>query len=453
VIPTALHMIWLGPKPVPEEWIAAWRAMHPTWTHRLWREADLAKLPMVNRKHFDALLNAGVWHGAADIARYEILLAEGGVYVDVDSKPLRSFDGAPFMAASFFAGYEPTPSLPGRVANGTLGAAKGHHILRQLACVIEEMETTDPPWDTIGGTALTAILSLHRHCSCKPALLPARTFYATDAKGRPTPGREEPYSEHFWATTNRGYTGRVVVLVPYRAGDPVRDRAWKFVKGRWEAQGWPIYVGTHEDGPWNASAARNAAAKLAGNWDVAVFTDADTVPRDFETIRRAVALAGSTGSFVRPYRRYINLDEPASEAVLKSGVLPATPARPDRWVDGAKVLTNATGGIAIVPRDLFEKVRGYDERFAGWGSEDTAFGIAASVMGGFRQTDGEVWHLWHPSQERDPQAPQYRANVALRQRYLQARRPAMMRELIAERIDPSGPLRVGLVIITNGRGD
>jgi hypothetical protein len=444
--------LWIGPKPVPEEWIAAWRAMHPTWKHRLWREADLAKLSMVNRRHFDALLKAGIWHGAADIARYEILLAEGGVYVDVDSKPLRSFDGAPFMEASFFAGYEPTPSLPGRVANGTLGAEKGHHVIAQVVRAISEMEVVDPPWDTIGGTALTAILALHRHCSCKPMLLPPRTFYATDARGRQTPGREEPYSEHFWATTNRGYAGRVVVLVPRRAGDPMRDRVWEFVKAKWAAH-WPVYEGHHDDGPFNAAAARNMAAKVAGEWDVAIFADADTIPRSFDDVKRAVTLAANSGAFVRPYRRYVNMDEAVSQSVLAGAPLPATPRRPAQWLDGAKMLTDAQGGIAVVPRDLYDRVGGYDERFRGWGSEDTAFALACTVMGGFKQTDGEVWHLWHPLQDRDQANPQYQANVALRRRYERSRRPLLMRELIDEHRSNSGPLRVGLVIITNGRKD
>lgn len=450
-IPTTLHMIWLGPRPVPEDWIAPWREMHPAWQHRLWREADLTALPMVNRKHYETLLAAGCWHGAADIARIEILLARGGVYVDVDSKPLRTFDGAPFMAASLFAGYEPVASLPGRVANGTLGAVPDHHALRQLAQVISEMETITPPWNTIGGTALTAVLSLHRECSCKPMILPARTFYATDARGRPTSGSEAPYSEHFWATTTRRYPPRVVVLVPRRAGDPARDKAWEYVKARWASLGWPIHEGHHDDGPFNAAAARNAAARDAGEWDVAVFADADTIPRDFESVRRGVALAAQTGSFVRPYRRYVNLDEPASAAVMQTGVLPATPPRPNRWEAGAKMLLDAHGGIAIVPRDLWETVAGYDERFVGWGSEDTAFGLACATLGGLRQIDGEVWHLWHPLQERDPATPQYHANVALRRRYERARRPALMRELIGERVDR--PFRVGLVIITNGRRD
>jgi hypothetical protein len=454
VIPRKLHFVWLGSKPVPEEWLVPWRALHPGWEVRLWREADLAKLPMLNRAHFDALMADECWHGAADIARYEILLDKGGVYVDIDSKPLRTFDGASFMDASFFAGYEPTQSMPGRVANGTIGAEQGHHVLRQLVELISEMTVVQPPWDTIGGTALTSVLTLHKYCECKPQILPARTFYATNAHGRPTPGKDQPYSEHFWATTNSAYTGRVVILVPRRAGDPVRDRAWEFVKERWSALDWPIIEGHHDDGLWNAAVARNAAAREAGDWDVAVFIDADTIPRDINAIREAVELAARSGSLVRPFRTYVNLDEDASKAVLETGSLPAMPRRPRRWEAGVKSLTDATGGIAIVPRRLWDAVGGYDERFKGWGSEDAAFSLACSVLGGLKLTNGEVWHLWHPLQERDPAAPQYKANVALRKRYESAhRRREQMRALVEEHRTDVGPFSVGLVIITNGRRD
>src|SRR3990167_7702746 len=103
VIPHRLHHVWLGPRPVPQAWADAWAAAHPGWACRVWREADLAALPMVNRRVYDDFLTRGVWHGAADVARLELLHAEGGVYVDIDSRPLRSFEGAPFMDAGVFA--------------------------------------------------------------------------------------------------------------------------------------------------------------------------------------------------------------------------------------------------------------------------------------------------------------------------------------------------------------
>jgi hypothetical protein len=446
VIPTVLHHIWLGPRPVPTDWIEAWRTAHQTWTVKLWREADLAKLTMVNRKHFDEQLAKGCWHGASDIARVEILRAEGGVYVDVDSKPLRSFDGAPFMAAGFFAGYEPTPSLPGRIANGTIGAEKGHPILETYARLVSEMPSLDEPWDTSGGTGLTAAVLAHRQC-CKPLILPPRTFYATDAKGRPVPGGEVSYSEHFWASTNYLYPVKAAILVPYRSDGGRRDAAWAFVRKHWSALGYPIFEGESPDGPFNAAAARNAAARKAGDWEVAVFVDADTVMFDHDQVRKAVTLAARSGQFVRPYNRYVMTDEQSADAIMRTGTVPMS--------GRVAVLRSgvAHGGVNIVSRRLFDAVGGYDERFRGWGWEDTAFEMACRAFGGYHEFAGQVHHLWHEkTPDRSTDNPQYLANIALGHRYERATRKAQVQALLDERDGkPPRPPEVGAVVITDGR--
>jgi hypothetical protein len=447
MIPRKLHQVWVGPRPVPSEWIGPWWAMHPKWDYRLWRDEDLADFPMLNRAAYDYYRAKANWVGMCDIARMAILREQGGVYVDVDSRPLRTFEGAPFMAASFFAGYEPVPSLPGRIAAGTIGAEAGHPIFATLAHLIEEMPNIDEVWDTTGGTGLTAAILAHRQC-CNPLVLPARTFYATDASGRPTPGTEVAYSEHFWATTNKAYPVKTVILVPRRADGGRRDALWEFTWKHWEVLGWPIVDGHHEEGPFNASAARNAAARLAGEWDVAVFVDADTIMLDHEPVRRAVKLAAQSGQFVRPYQRYWMTDENGAGSLMTTRQRPASGVRLLRGTD-------AHGGVNVVPRRLWDALGGYDERFRGWGSEDAAFELAARVLGGFQQLPGEVFHLWHPiSADRSTGDPGFQANVALRRRYEAARRPSTMRALLAERSGgPPLPPAVGAVIITDGRRD
>jgi hypothetical protein len=413
VIPRVLHHIWFGPKDVPGDWREAWRAMHP---------------------------------GAADIARVAILREHGGVYVDIDSKPLHTFEGATFMESSFFAAYEPTPSIPGRIANGTIGSTAGHPILDTYAELVSKMTDLSEPWDTTGGTGLTAAVLVHRQC-CQPNILPARTFYATDARGKAVPGRETMYSQHFWASTNRIYPTRPAIMVPRRADGGIRDRRWEEARKRWESFGWPIHVGYHDDGPFNAAAARNAAAAQSSEWDVAVFVDADTIVIDPAPVIKAVAVANQTGHMVRPWNRYWMLDEAGTERFLTTGKRPAA----TRGLRSGQ----ANGGVNVVPRVLWDKVGGYDERFRGWGSEDTAFHLACRVLGGYRELAGEVYHLWHPiSADRSAGDPGFQANVALRRRYEQARRPSAMRALLAER-DGSEPVSstFGAVIITNGRRD
>ncbi len=397
---------------------------------------------------FTKFLEAGIYHGAADLARVAILRAHGGVYVDIDSRPLHTFEGAEFMDSAFFAAYEPTPSMPGRIANGTIGSIPGHPILETYAELVSKMDDSSvlaEPWDTTGGTGLTAAVLVHRQC-CQPLILPSRTFYATDHKGRSVPGRETAYSEHFWASTNRIYPARPAILVPRRADGGIRDKRWDQTRARWETFGWPIHVGYHEDGPFNASAARNAAA-AQGDWDVGVFVDADTIVLDPGPVRKAVELANKSGHMIRPYTRYWMLDEAGTERFLQTGKRPAS----TRGLRSGQ----AHGGVNVVPRALFEKVGGYDERFRGWGYEDTSFELACKVIGGFREIQGEVYHLWHPiSADRSTSDPGFIANAELHRRYGQARRPSAMKALLAEREGHApAPPSFGAVIITNGRRD
>lgn len=447
-IPRLLHHIWVGPREEPSS--AAWRDMHPGWEQRVWREADLDALKMRNGDKYRAAMEAQCWHGAADIARLEVLWQFGGVYVDIDSKPLRSLDHAPFMSADAFAAYEPVPSLPGRVANGTIGAKPGAHVIGTALSLLADMEVIDPPYDTVGAPLLTAAFLVHHRC-CDSRVLPSRTFYPKDARGRTVAGREVAYCEHHWASTNGTYSPRAVVLVPRRGDGGHRDKAWAYVEEWWRSHGYEVFVGAGPDeGRFNAAAARNEAARSAGTWDVGIFADADTVPADIEVIRRAVAMAHERKRFVRPYKRYTQLDEERTAVVLEGGPL-----------EGGKTLGENVpeGGIAIVPRILYDRVGGYDERFVGWGWEDTSFAQACRVMGGFVQLDGQVFHLWHPiSSDRNTSDPQFLANRALGRRYKQTRTRERMRSLLSEReVSPqsgiSTRLRVGLVVTANGRAD
>jgi GT2 family glycosyltransferase len=62
----------------------------------------------------------------------------------------------------------------------------------------------------------------------------------------------------------------------------------------------------------------------------------------------------------------------------------------------------AVGGAVVVSRAAFEEVGGYDERFVGWGWEDTSFAIALEKLCGPQtRVPGPLYHLWHPSVELD----------------------------------------------------
>jgi len=89
-VPRVIHQIWIGSLPVPAG-VAAWRhhAAVQGYEHRLWQEADLARLGLPDQPVFAAMLARGDYPGAVDVARYAILAAEGGIYLDCDWYPAR----------------------------------------------------------------------------------------------------------------------------------------------------------------------------------------------------------------------------------------------------------------------------------------------------------------------------------------------------------------------------
>lgn len=226
-IPRRLHQIWLGPEPVPVRWAARWPRRHRRWAYRLWREADIEPImPDALRPAWSHFIAASRWHGAADVARVAILLRDGGVYVDIDSEPVRALDRAPFMRGSFFAGLEVgTPAAPVHIANGVIGAEAGHPIMVAYARLIAEAEVIEPPWKTVGGGFLTEAVLAHRDLA-GVAILPIRTFYPEDKHGVDAPGRDTIYARQYWATTHRLYPYEYEswrTLHRRRRGEPLPD--------------------------------------------------------------------------------------------------------------------------------------------------------------------------------------------------------------------------------------
>lgn len=126
-IPRILHFIWLGTN-LPD-WVQSnidtFRKHAPDFAIRIWRDADLEWLR--NRRIF---LDAPTLQGKANIARYEILLRNGGYYIDADFECVRSLD--PIEALGRKTGLLLSPEYPGLWNNGVMAATPGHPFLESL---------------------------------------------------------------------------------------------------------------------------------------------------------------------------------------------------------------------------------------------------------------------------------------------------------------------------------
>ncbi|QWY83991.1 n-acetylglucoseaminyltransferase [Microbacterium phage A3Wally] len=180
------------------------------------------------------------------------------------------------------------------------------------------------------------------------------------------------------------------ILVPRRDDHGRRDEIWEGLKTQvWN--GCQVFEGYHEGpGPFNRSAAINAAAEAAGDWRLAIIADADSLLADMGRLWGATATALRENRLVIPHSRWVNVEEDEADAFLQ------TAKPPLRWRKDRVRYNNTVSSFLIVPRDVWDAVNGFDERFVGWGFEDNAFMHAVDTMTeGHIRLEGDVYHLAH----------------------------------------------------------
>lgn len=201
----------------------------------------------------------------------------------------------------------------------------------------------------------------------------------------------------------------VSVLVPWRP-TPEREAVWSFLRRRWAAEypDWQVVEGDCGDGPW-CKAAAVADALSRAEHDLLVIADADVW---CDGIGDAVAaLARAAALWAIPHTRVLRLTEQATQVAIADGWPPLLrfDQRPYRGYAG--------GGMTVLSRTWYERIP-LDPRFVGWGHEDEAWASALYCLRG-RPWRGlsDLWHLWHPPQQRTSRAAGSPASVELSGRY------------------------------------
>jgi len=192
MIPHILHRIWLG-SPIPAEYEGYWasfRRLNHGWEFRTWREDDLDWL--TNQEQFDT---ADTYAQKADIARYEVLLRHGGIYVDTDIEPLRPL--APLLDAGAFAAYEDS----NYIAIGVMGCTPGHPLFAEMIRRIPENMLKGGSVNMQTGPMLFTRI-IHSANWDGLRLYPPKTFYPYSWK-EDDPGiyPEDTFLVHHWASS------------------------------------------------------------------------------------------------------------------------------------------------------------------------------------------------------------------------------------------------------------
>jgi mannosyltransferase OCH1-like enzyme len=99
-IPRIIHQIWYqGTDNIPPKYRAnasALRRLNPGWQHVVWDDAGLQQL-CAAAGCLETYLGYKILHQRIDFGRYVALYTHGGISVDMDVRPLRSFDELPFL--------------------------------------------------------------------------------------------------------------------------------------------------------------------------------------------------------------------------------------------------------------------------------------------------------------------------------------------------------------------
>jgi hypothetical protein len=225
---------------------------------------------------------------------------------------------------------------------------------------------------------------------------------------------------------------RTVFLVPRRKDNGHRDKLWAYARARWERYfpDIPVVEGHHDEGSFNRSAAINAAARKAGDWDLGIVIDSD-VMLSVSQARAAIDRAAETGKVTWGHRRWRGFAEDwTNRWVRERRDLGAELDRDtmDLYVERTNPLSWSC--FIVLPRPVFDDLGGFDERFRGWGFEDMAFQSIIVGLYGYERIDGDIIHLWHPrsderiilGQSRTTASDDYIRNGLLGRRYMYALR-------------------------------
>lgn len=206
---------------------------------------------------------------------------------------------------------------------------------------------------------------------------------------------------------------RVSVVIPYRGSNvertanlqAVRDRVLSIVP---DAR---VILADSGSARFNRAASRNAGVTQAAGSDVVVIVDGDII-----LDRGATVAAIDSCQFDElvhlPFRVVRMCDGQSSKRLRVSLNSPVQSLLDIEW---------SVGGAYVTTPRAWWAIGGMDERFTGWGYEDTALAIAHRTIHGrpMPRHDGVVLHLWHPTSAKADD-PDVVAGVELHQRYIAA---------------------------------
>ena len=208
---------------------------------------------------------------------------------------------------------------------------------------------------------------------------------------------------------------KVSVIIPYRPGDPNRDKHFPYILNKWKTD-FPDfeYIVCDDSDPntFNRGRAINEGA-LTATGNLFIFADADGL-LEKSSIQKGLdeLIKNPDGwSLAVPFKGINFMGEYETFRIMR-GEAPGnvTPVL-HKWTNGS------TGICQIVWADKFFESGGYDPRFCGWGFEDAAWTLYMETFyGPVFYVKREAYHLYHVP-TRNPKTDNFVKGQLLCRRY------------------------------------
>lgn len=255
------------------------------------------------------------------------------------------------------------------------------------------------------------------------------------------------------------HTPKISLLIPFSSNNQERKKVFKWVKEYWkhELPHAEIIIGKDKKYWWQTNkvfcknaALNNAVKKSKGK--VLVIMDADAYIRGGIINKCADRILEEIDNHLWyvPYHHLYRLNESVTQEIIESDPswplrIPSPPL--EEWLQ--KTGHNSRYGhrygamCMMFPREAYNVLGCFDERFIGWGSEDISLLRALDTLWGKHKVSyNDMLHLYHPFIGTDYKSRQWEGqdrssiNSNLGMAYHRANRnPSKMRELINKAIE------------------
>lgn len=243
---------------------------------------------------------------------------------------------------------------------------------------------------------------------------------------------------------------KLSLLIPFSTTDPERKKSFEWLLNYWkyELPAAEIIIGKSKSDIFcKGEALNDAVSRSTGKVFAILDADAYLDGQVLDYCADRILEELDNGLWYVPYRRLYRLTQGISESIRKSdprNPLRLPPVVPQRFIENTgnsiKYGNRFGAMLMMFPRQAYETIGRFDERFKGWGGEDIALlRTLDTVWGKHKTTDNSIMHLWHPfygstyKDRRWAGQDKGEANAWLNIKYYRAfRNPSLMRELLKE---------------------